>query len=305
VAHARRSSASRRKALPLRERALVIDSLADAVIALDSDGRIVLANDAVEGLLGYAAREITGRGLCDLLASDESVPTASGVVVRARHREGHDVSVALSFGHALVVKNNRHLLAIVLRPAAPPAASDAETEAARRRACLLAEASRIFAASRGLSALQALARAMASAYAGTCVIDLGRPDGGLRRVASAQGTDDVLPRAEELAPGIAETLRTARLHVEARATEHGGGFVVNAALYTDGHTEGVLTCVTTASISEADLAVADELARQAARSLVQARQLATALARIGSGLVTLAKRRPVLAGRTGPALGSC
>src|SRR5207302_813163 len=99
VAHARRSSASRRKALPLRERALVVDSLSDAVIALDSDGRIVLANEAVKGLLGYAVREIVGRGLCDLLASDESVPTASGVVVRVRHRDGHDVSVAISFGH--------------------------------------------------------------------------------------------------------------------------------------------------------------------------------------------------------------
>lgn len=305
MAHARRSSASRRKVLPLRERALVVDSLSDAVLALDSDGHIVLANDAVKGLLGYSTREIMGRGLCDLLASDESVPTASGMVVRARHRDGHDVSVALSFGHALVVKHERHLLAVVLRPATPQAVSDAETEAAQRRASLLAEASRVFAAGRGVSALQALARAVATAYAGTCVIDLGRPEGGLRRVAAAQTTDEALPSAEELSPGIMETLRTARLHVEARATVHGGGFVVNAPLYTDGHTEGVLTCVTTASIAEADLAVADELARQAARSLVQARQLATALARIGNGLVTLAKRRPALMGRMGPAIGPC
>jgi hypothetical protein len=170
---------------------------------------------------------------------------------------------------------------------------------------LLAEATRIFASARGVAALQSLARAMAAAYAGTCVIDLGRTDGALHRVASANATDDAMPAADELAPGIAETLRTSRLHVEARATERGGGFVVNAPLNTDGHTEGVLTCVTTASVGEADLAVADELARQAARSLVAARQLATALARIGNGLVGLAKRRPGLAGRLGPAWGSC
>jgi PAS domain S-box-containing protein len=59
----------------------ILDTATDGVVVLDRQGHILSSNRSAEALFGYEARELSGRALTELLAS-ESAPVAS------RYREG-------------------------------------------------------------------------------------------------------------------------------------------------------------------------------------------------------------------------
>lgn len=83
----------------------VLDTAADGIVVLDEASRILVFNPACERMFGYAADEVTGRGI-DLLipVEPEAEPgrraTGSGQEVRGRHRDGTLFPLDLSIGEA-------------------------------------------------------------------------------------------------------------------------------------------------------------------------------------------------------------
>ena len=84
---------------------------ADAIVVVDADGRIVLANAACEKLLGYAARALTGQPLQLLVPSrypgheelgaayfrnSRPRPMGLGLSLGARHADGREIPVDIS-----------------------------------------------------------------------------------------------------------------------------------------------------------------------------------------------------------------
>ena len=65
----------------LRRHQAVLDSSLDAVIAIDSDGRVLEFNPAAEEIFGYAAADTLGREMAELIVAPEE---------REAHRRGAD-----------------------------------------------------------------------------------------------------------------------------------------------------------------------------------------------------------------------
>jgi two-component system sensor histidine kinase/response regulator len=66
-----------------RERAFsdaVLDTMGNALVVLDREGRIVRANQAVQGLTGFASSELQGRHLWDGLIPDDHVPRVKNLI---------------------------------------------------------------------------------------------------------------------------------------------------------------------------------------------------------------------------------
>lgn len=94
------------------------DSASDAIITIDESSNILLANRAAESLFGYPTAELKGQSVSMLMPehcrmryehtvagyletgkkAKESVP----VEVMARHKDGHEVLLELSFGEFLL-----------------------------------------------------------------------------------------------------------------------------------------------------------------------------------------------------------
>jgi len=86
----------------------------DAMITIDVDSRITYANPAIEDVLGYAPADLLGEPLTVLMADDlgrrhnraieryletgERTVDWTQVELPGRHREGHEVQLAVSFG---------------------------------------------------------------------------------------------------------------------------------------------------------------------------------------------------------------
>lgn len=92
---------------------LTSDSMKDALVLLNSDGEIIFWNKAAEQIFGYAAAEVMGRGVLDLLVSEryrpeiaaglkEFVQTGQGMFfgkcleLSALHKDGQEFAIELS-----------------------------------------------------------------------------------------------------------------------------------------------------------------------------------------------------------------
>ncbi len=315
---AKRLAARRRRkpSLRMRERAVLLENIREAVVVLDDRGHIVFANGFLRDLLGYTPDEVQGRRLQVLLAEGEALdvpPHADGsrtAFVLAAPRSGPPVPVEVSFGRWIPLTKGRRLLPALLRGATDRAeaeASRAEAQAEHRRAALLGEAGRILVSTRGPSALELLARLLAEGYAEACFIDLQGPEGARERVAEAWA-EGVRPRDDEaIRSAIDESSRTGQARLLATVGEAGGRVSIIAPLLSSEKAIGVLTCVGAPgppAYVAADLALACELAREIALALTQAQLLSRALHRIGHGLVVLAKQ-PSTGPRRPFCVGSC
>jgi PAS domain S-box-containing protein len=315
MALSRAGARSRRSKPPFsRQQAQLIENLREAIVVLDGDGRILFANSIVDTLLGHRPADLAGVRLSDLLADGSRVdPRIVGtVLVNMRHRDGTYIPIEISCGRPVSETRGRLLVPAMLRDGTARAeaeAARAEVVVARRHTSLLSQASGILVATRGPSALQLLARLVVSSYAGTCVVDVMSEDGRERMAsAHAAGAPSEPPAAVDQA--IVETLRTGTSREVHLPSAQGGQSAVVAPLSCEGRTVGALACITTPgqpAFTAADRAFAEELGRQAALALYQARILSRALFRIGHGLVVLAKRHPGDAQVRRPPsfLGSC
>jgi PAS domain S-box-containing protein len=314
MARSRAGARSRPRPSLSRQQALLIENLREAIVVLDGDGRILFANSIVETLLGYLPADLLGMRLGALVVDDTPVdPRQVGtVLVRLRHRNASPLPVEISFGRPVAETRGRSLVPAMLRDGTARAeaeAARAEALAARRHTSLLSQASGILVATRGPSALQLLARLIVSSYAGVCVVDV-LTDQGRERLASAHAEGASSEPPDEVESAIVETVRTGLSCYLHLPSPEGGRSAVVAPLACDGRVVGALACVTRPSqppFAVADQVFAEELGRQAALALYQARILSRALFRIGHGLVVLAKRQPEAQVRRRPptAIGSC
>jgi adenylate cyclase len=78
----------------------ILQSANDAIISIDSDGRVILWNDYAERLLGYSAEEMIGETL--------------HAIIPTRHREGHEqgISRVTGGGETHVIGNTVELAAL-------------------------------------------------------------------------------------------------------------------------------------------------------------------------------------------------
>jgi PAS domain S-box-containing protein len=103
----------------------VVETLTDAIVLLDLDGRVAFTSHAIERTLGCGPEEITGRTLAELVHEDDrervvaafASTLADGIAVgvfRVRHRDGRWVSVQAK-GTAVLDEHGkpRQILAIV------------------------------------------------------------------------------------------------------------------------------------------------------------------------------------------------
>lgn len=117
-------------------------SIDDAVAIVDDGGRIVMTNPAFNRLLGYSARELTGRAALDLLA-----PESRGAVEASIRRQREDQQDLINFGMAvradgtllrlrgsstLVTAGGRQFRILKLRPDAGVAAAGGRDQTAGR-----------------------------------------------------------------------------------------------------------------------------------------------------------------------------
>jgi PAS domain S-box-containing protein len=214
-------SAARRRseaaAYDAQERyAITLDSIGDAVIVTDREGRVTLMNPVAEALTGWPLSEAQGRPIDEIfrIINETTRLTVESPVKRAL-REGRVVGLA---NHTLLIARDRTerpiddsgapvrardggVVGAVLvfrdvsarreedraREAAlrrEQAARDS-AEAAERRATFLAQSSALLSASLAAEeTLQAIARLAVSAVADLCVVFLQQPDGTIRRAAA-------------------------------------------------------------------------------------------------------------------------
>ena len=107
----------------LRERYEIIEEAAnDAIITIDSDGRILTASRAAERILGYSQDEMAGLTL-DRLIPDYGRPARRDACeVTARHKTGKNIQVELTIGE--YKKNNKHFYTGIIRDIAQRKDSD-------------------------------------------------------------------------------------------------------------------------------------------------------------------------------------
>lgn len=90
------------------------ESVGDAILTVDTDNRVVFANDGVEDLTGYSHDELVGSSLLEIapermrtahrqgferyLETGEQALDWNYIELPISHRAGHEITVALSFG---------------------------------------------------------------------------------------------------------------------------------------------------------------------------------------------------------------
>lgn len=98
------------------------DSACDSIITIDGVGNILLANRAAESTFGYSAAEMKGQFLTLLipehsrmryehllvgyLEADKKRPDWQAIEVQGRHKDGHELTLELSFGE-FVLRGDR------------------------------------------------------------------------------------------------------------------------------------------------------------------------------------------------------
>ncbi len=126
------------------------DVATDAVLIVDADNRICYANPAVSGLFGYAPDELVGQDMALLqpphlqqahrdavaryLATGERTLDWRRVAIQARHRDGRELAVEISFGEVNI--EGRTFFAGFIRDVSARLRIEAR-EQARARALLL------------------------------------------------------------------------------------------------------------------------------------------------------------------------
>ena len=89
---------------------VVLDTMAEAVVALDPDGRVAGWNRAAQDMFGHTAQQATGRPLGELLRAVYDAGSA-----RLRHRDGRTVYADVRFTatHAFFTDTTRHITAAI------------------------------------------------------------------------------------------------------------------------------------------------------------------------------------------------
>jgi PAS domain S-box-containing protein len=177
--------------------AAVLDATPDAIVLVDDEGAIRLANERAERLFGYARGELVGRPSSLLLPSDVRVAPDVQRDASGLRRDGSRFAVEITV-KPLFTDAGRLFTAVVRditdrqpRDDDRSERSRAETarlqaEEAGRRASFLAEASRVLAASLDYEAtLRSVARVAIPYLADYVLVDVLEPRGRLRRLAAA------------------------------------------------------------------------------------------------------------------------
>ena len=175
----------------------VLDATPDAIVLVDDDGAIRLANERAERLFGYARGELVGQPSSLVLPSDVRVARDVQRDVYGHRRDGSRFPAEISV-KSLMTEAGRLITAVVRdvtdhrrREEDRSERSRAETarlqaEEMGRRASFLAEASRVLAASLDYEAtLRSVARVAIPYLADYVLVDVLESRGRLRRLAAA------------------------------------------------------------------------------------------------------------------------
>ncbi len=76
----------------------ILEGIADGVIVFDNDGRAIVANPAIAGLVGWPARKIVGRDLQTLMGDDVDAGDREVIADLLRNKDMHYPSVKLEWG---------------------------------------------------------------------------------------------------------------------------------------------------------------------------------------------------------------
>jgi len=178
--------------------AAVLDATPDAIVLVDDEGAIRLANERAERLFGYARGELVGRPSTLLLPSDVRVAPDVRRDASALRRDGSRFAAEITV-KPLFTEAGRLFTAVVRditdrQPRDDDRSERGRAETARlqaeetgRRALFLAEASRVLAASLDYEAtLRSVARVAIPYLADYVLVDVLEPRGRrLRRLAAA------------------------------------------------------------------------------------------------------------------------
>ncbi|HEX7126913.1 MAG TPA: PAS domain S-box protein, partial [Thermodesulfobacteriota bacterium] len=279
------------------------DPTPGAVALLDASGRIVLVDDRLTELFGYARRELVGLPIETLIPDLRRRSSRARVPARAleragRRKDGSRLAVRVAF-HPLPSDGKRLVVCTV-----DDIAGRKSAESALR---LLLDASLALGGALDAdAAAEAVARAAVPAMADWCVVDLVASDGTFRRAAVAHADPGLAALARRLrrfapepnrpheaqaalrtgAPQLVPTLTDAWLAAHTRDARHrtllaatGARSLMCVPLGTEGRTLGALTFLAAGSgrrYEAADLAVAGALARQAALAIASAQAIGEA-----------------------------
>jgi PAS domain S-box-containing protein len=108
---------------------LVTETASDAIVTIDDQSRILLANRAVEDVFGYTPQELLGQSLTLLMpeylrhvhehALERYRQTGvkhmqwQGIELPGRHKDGHEVAIEISFGES--VRRGQHTFTGIIR----------------------------------------------------------------------------------------------------------------------------------------------------------------------------------------------
>jgi PAS domain S-box-containing protein len=297
----------------LREQAHLLDLVLDAIILRDEQGVIIFWNRGAEKLFGWASDEALGKQAHALLHTQFPQPLEEieAKVLRAGHWEGELVHTRRD-GTPVVVTSRW----AVWQPdhSAPLAMVEISTDVTERKQLersqrLLAEAGPVLAASLdAISRLANIAHVVVPLLADWCMVHIAEEGQTIQPVAVAHADPQKLAQANGLLrrdsanpdapPGAVHVLRTGRPEYYPEASEEllaaiardaeqvelvrslGVKSAMIVPLVTRGHTLGTITLVVSAEsgrqYTDADLALAEELARRAALAVDNARLYAEA-----------------------------
>ena len=297
----------------LREQAHLLDLVLDAIILRDLQGAIIFWNQGAEKLFGWTSDEVLGKHGHTLLHTQFPQPweAIEADVLRAGHWEGELVHTRRD--STPVVVTSRWA---VWQPdrGAPQAIVEISTNITERKQVersqrLLAEAGPVLAASLdATSRLANIAQVVVPLLADWCMVHITEEGQTIQPVAVIHADPQKLaqvngllrrdPPNPDVPPGAVHVLRTGRPEFYPEASEELLAAIARDAeqieivrslgirsamivpLVTRGHTLGTITLVVSAEsgrqYTEADLALAEELARRAALAVDNARLYAEA-----------------------------
>jgi PAS domain S-box-containing protein len=294
----------------LREQAHLLDLMLDAIIVRDMQSMIIFWNHGAEKLLGWTSDEALGKHAHTLLHTQFPQPLEAieTEVLRASLWEGELVHTRRDGTPLLVASRwavwQQDPLAIV-----EISADVTERKQVERSQRLLAEAGPVLSASLdATSRLANIAQVVVPLLADWCVVHITEEGQPIQPVAVAHAdprkmalANDLLrrhPPDPDVPPGAVHVLRTGRPEFYAEASEEllaaiardadqieivrslGVKSAMIVPLVTRGHTLGTITLVVSAEsgrrYAEADLVLAQELARRAALAVDNARLYAEA-----------------------------
>ena len=297
----------------LREQAQLLELVLDAIILRDMQGVIISWNHGAEKLFGWTSDEAVGQHAHTLLHTrfPQPLEALEAEALRAGHWEG-ELSHTRRDGTPLVVTSRW----AVWHPdhGAPLAIAEISTDITERKQAersqrLLAETGPVLAASLdATNRLANIAQVVVPLLADWCVVHVSKDGQPIQPVAVAHADPRKLAQANDLLrchppdpdvpPGAVHVLRTGQPEFYAEASEEllaaiardaeqlelvrslGVRSAMIVPLVTRGHTLGTITLVVSAEsgryYTEADLALAEELARRAALAVDNARLYAEA-----------------------------